>query len=387
MANLPPDTVTVLRTRARDLIGGFSAELPPYEQVPAALVEAQFVQGAHANVELFFDCLETGEPPDPEKLATITNLALERLRDGVPLETVLATYRAGATYIWGELERTAGDAERDAMRDVGPLLMQYVAAVTAHVAVASVEHVADPLWEQRDRRRAMIDALLEGRTPREWMDGVAPAPVADSFLVVVFYVAETASPVLTAMVRNRLDRVPGTFARLDRGGWTALVPIAGSIEDAATRVRNCLTGSASGEAATSGLWIGVAPAVAHGDIPAAAADARTVAAICRRLDRHGEVTRPHDVLVHFALARGVGARRYLTDVIGALRSQPVLDETLTAFFDCDFNQIAAARRLGVHRNTVTYRLSGITALTGYDPLRPREAMVLLAAQLVGELPD
>lgn len=384
-ARLPADVVAAMRTRAAALIGGFSAALPPYEQVPAALVETQFVEGAKANVEAFFECLENGFPLPADKLAVITNLALQRVRDGVPLETVLGTYRAGAAFLWAELERTSDDDELAALRAVGPLLMEYVATVTSHVAVACIDHVSDPLWEQRDRRRAMIDALIDGRTPREWMDDGTVA-VADAFLVVVFAVGASANPALAAMVRSRLDRIPGAFARLDRTGWTALVPLAGSVENTAATVANCLQKTES-TPPTDGLWIGVAPAKTHADIPTAVRDATNVASICRHLDRHGIVTRPEDVLVHFALLSGVGVRRYLADVIDHLRAQPTLDETLTAFFDSDYNQIAAARRLGIHRNTVTYRLTGVATLTGLDPMRPREAMVLLAAQLVASLQD
>jgi purine catabolism regulator len=43
-----------------------------------------------------------------------------------------------------------------------------------------------------------------------------------------------------------------------------------------------------------------------------------------------------------------------------------LVETLRAYFDANASPKDAAERLGVHRNTVLYRLDRIANLTGYD---------------------
>ena len=45
----------------------------------------------------------------------------------------------------------------------------------------------------------------------------------------------------------------------------------------------------------------------------------------------------------------------------------------------DLNRCAAA--LGVHRNTVQYRLERLTQLTGYDLRRPGDAAILFLAVL------
>jgi purine catabolism regulator len=59
------------------------------------------------------------------------------------------------------------------------------------------------------------------------------------------------------------------------------------------------------------------------------------------------------------------------EMLGALIShdrenRADLVETLRAFFDANGSPKDAAQRLGVHRNTVLYRLDRVKALTGYD---------------------
>ncbi|EXX87001.1 transcriptional regulator [Paenibacillus darwinianus] len=53
-----------------------------------------------------------------------------------------------------------------------------------------------------------------------------------------------------------------------------------------------------------------------------------------------------------------------------------MEETLESFFACSLNAAEAASRLGIHRNTLLYRLEKVKETTGYDPARFRDAMIL-----------
>jgi carbohydrate diacid regulator len=56
-----------------------------------------------------------------------------------------------------------------------------------------------------------------------------------------------------------------------------------------------------------------------------------------------------------------------TYLLSPLNGEPELLTTLDAYFASNCSPIATARRLNIHRNTLTYRLDKITALTGLDP--------------------
>ncbi|WP_280378811.1 PucR family transcriptional regulator [Nocardia wallacei] len=84
-------------------------------------------------------------------------------------------------------------------------------------------------------------------------------------------------------------------------------------------------------------------------------------------------------------AAGAAARPGLATILAPLDEQPLLAETLETFVDSGFNQLATARQLNIHRNTVTYRLARVHELTGLDPHRPTDAMTLSAARIARKL--
>ena len=57
--------------------------------------------------------------------------------------------------------------------------------------------------------------------------------------------------------------------------------------------------------------------------------------------------------------------RYLVPADGGQSGE--LSRTIRAFADCSLNVKETARRLGVHANTVYFRLNRIHKLTGIDP--------------------
>jgi len=94
-----------------------------------------------------------------------------------------------------------------------------------------------------------------------------------------------------------------------------------------------------------------------------------------------------ELLPERALAGDGDARRILRqDVYGALvRAGGELLETLDAFFASGNVLESAARALFVHPNTVRYRLKRIGEVTGFSPLRSRDAYALRVALTVGRL--
>ena len=72
-------------------------------------------------------------------------------------------------------------------------------------------------------------------------------------------------------------------------------------------------------------------------------------------------------------------------LLSPLDNQPDLLRTLEVFFAENCAPIATAKRLVVHRNTLTYRLEKIHSLTGLDPRRFDDAMQIRLALLLRSL--
>ncbi|MFD6354720.1 PucR family transcriptional regulator [Nocardia tengchongensis] len=391
-ARLRDRTLEELYQRAVVARAEFPALAPPYPKLPESLVTSGFERGTALNVDLFFDFLRTGDAPSPEDTAEVVQIALSRIRDGETLEEVLGRYSLGAELIWSRVRETSHGPERELLDDAAITLLRYITLITTRIATACVQRAHDPRWELLERRRAIADALLTGRDPVEWAGEPAVA-VPDAFLLAAFRLG-TAHGADTAELRHRIEAIPGVFLRLDSGGWTALLPLQPGDDGTATLAaltarlpgpgRLALGQSAQTESPAP-FWVGVATAASRAQVPEVFAEARTLAELGRCLGRPHPVCRRPELLFEYTVAAGGSARAGLAAVLEPLDTQAVLTETLDVFVDTGFNQLATARLLSVHRNTVTYRLARVYELTGLDPHRPTDAMTLSAARIARRL--
>ncbi|MFI9503132.1 PucR family transcriptional regulator [Nocardia sp. NPDC052566] len=372
-----------LHRRAASMVDGFYSALPPYQRLPQSLVESDFARGTKLNVDLFFDYLRRGTDPSEEDTRELVELAIDRLRDGTPLPEVLDRYRLGGAYIWERLRDSAPPGERELLLDASLALLKYITLVTSRIATAATQRAHDPRWELLERRRGIADALLTGRDPVEWANDPV-IPVADAFLVAVFRLCGTRGGPASAL-RHRIEAIPGVFLRLDAGGWTALIPLQPG--DDGTATLSGLTARLPVQAAgvPPQYWVGVGVARARDAIPEVFAEGRVLSELGRCLSRREVLCRRQDLQFEYTVAVSDAARPGLAAVLAPLDAQPMLAETLEVFVDSGFNQLATARQLNVHRNTVTYRLSRVHELTGLDPHRPADAMTLSAARLARRL--
>ncbi|MFI5775633.1 PucR family transcriptional regulator [Nocardia sp. NPDC051570] len=379
--------IEALYQRAGVLIREFSDSMPPYRTIPRSLVTSGLERGTKLNIELFFEYLRHGQMPSPEDTRELVELALDRVRDGEPLDEVLGRYRTGAEFIYTRL-RVASDAgERELLADAALPLLQYITQIVERIATACVRRAHDPRWELLERRRGIADALITGRDPVEWADEPA-ITVPEAFLIAVFRLSmgtRERHGLDTSELRHSIEAIPGVFLRLDSGGWTALVPLQPGDDGTATAAALASRLPARNRESAPPFWVGVGAARIRADIPAVFAEARVLAELGRCLDRTELVCRRKDLQFEYTVAASGPARPGLATVLAPLDSQPLLAETLAVFVDTGFNQLATARLLNIHRNTVTYRLARVHELTGLDPHRPTDAMTLSAARIARRL--
>lgn len=360
-----------------------TANMPPYTRLPALLVADGLERGAKLNIDLFFEFLRTGKSPTDDDTREVVEIAVGRVRDGEPLEEVLDRYRIGAEFIFSRVRSAAKGAEQELLLDAALPLLHYITLLTGRIATACVRRVSDPRWELLERRRAIADALLTGGDPIEWADEPAIA-VPDAFLIAVFRLG-TSRAADTSELRHRIEAIPGVFLRLDSGGWTALLPLQPGDDGEATAAALATRLPTRPADQPTPFWVGISTAPARADIPDRAAEARTLAELGRCLSRPDTLCRRPDLLFEYTIAASGPARPGLAAVLAPLDPQPLLAETLEVFVDSGFNQLATARMLNIHRNTVTYRLARVHELTGLDPHRPTDAMTLSAARIARRL--
>jgi hypothetical protein len=275
-------------------------------------------------------------------------------------------------------------------------LIRFAGERVAVAAEAALVRAAD----ERPRgpaRAAAIGALLSGAiadVPRAAV--TVGLPVTGTYRVVL------ASPEIDPTTLQRALAPFGTVheaGSLDRAN-VALVemradasPAIASGRGAAARRREVITPR---EMPAGNGWLAFSgPGAGTASLPSAAREARFVAALLAS----GLIQGP---LGRFDVLSDLGAYRLLykmwgstdlsvftSDALGDLTTRDrrgTLRRTLLAYLDAGGSHVEAASRLGIHRNTLSYRLKQIAELTRREPTDPANHLVLHLALVAASLP-
>jgi hypothetical protein len=143
-------------------------------------------------------------------------------------------------------------------------------------------------------------------------------------------------------------------------------------------------------------WLAVSSVVSGvGNLSEALREARFVAALLRQGIVTGAVARfdavddlgPYRLL--YRLWGSTDLARFAADALGDLPfrdKKGALRRTLLVYLETGGSHVDAAERLGIHRNTLAYRLKQIGLLTGRNPTEPDCRLVLHLALLATTMP-
>jgi hypothetical protein len=357
----------------RAIAARLAAEIPEYARAPETLM-ADVLDGATATVGLLARAFEGGVGPSREELAVVRERAARRVHQGVSLEVFLHAYRVALFEYWDACAEEAArlDLSRDASLQLARLALDAMDLTTTHAAEGYLREETRVRTQSGRVARDLVERLLRGQPPGD------------------------------------LRRDPSVVG-LDASG--SLVTIVGRVEAASVSVGDAL--QLAREALEASVALGkLRPLVAirEGEIvlvgtPSHARLAALRAARRRALDDHGvdvrygvSVPAPGFAGVERAYREAVLALSYTSParaivslhelsalevaLVGAnattravitakargIRELPDEDVvTIRAFADADLNVSRAAEALGVHPNTVRYRLQRIAAGTDHDP--------------------
>jgi purine catabolism regulator len=174
-----------------------------------------------------------------------------------------------------------------------------------------------------------------------------------------------------------------------------LIEVRGRAKPAESDRKPRLAGAAR-QGVPRGRWSAISgPVSGAAQIPEAARQARFVAALIEHGLVDGETMRFDrvvDVGVYRLLYPLWGSPEldaFAADALGKLLTadrRGTLRATLLAYLEAGGSQVEAAARLGVHRNTLSYRLKQIGTLTGAEPINPESHLALHMALLASMLP-
>ncbi|MEV7524312.1 helix-turn-helix domain-containing protein [Streptomyces sp. NPDC091371] len=360
---------------ARRLADLTLAEDPAYA---ALLGRAELCERIHHDLDQAVEGLVRRSRGLPLDLADARAAGTLRAEQGLPLASLLRTYRRGGRLLWQTLTEAVAAHDPAALPRLLPsatALWDVLDEMTDAVAESYRLTEAPRADRDRERRAALLDVLLDGGAATGGpaaSDAAAQLGLPERGRFAVVVVAGTgAAEGGEAAGRTAAPRV---LWRIRADGESGLVDLGHRPLES---VRELL--------APLGVRAGVSPVVGT---PAELAGARRLAALA--LSTVAASGGPRTALLDEGLpaalvaAQGELAARLRQVVLGPVLALPAEDRrtlltTLGTWLVCQGSTTYAAQRLYCHRNTVSNRLRRLEQLTGRSLADPRHVVELALA--------
>ncbi|MEU7554203.1 helix-turn-helix domain-containing protein [Streptomyces sp. NPDC044571] len=352
------------------------AEDPAYA---ALLGRAELRERIHHNLRQSVDGLLRSYRGLPVELADARATGTLRAEQGLPLDSLLRTYRRGGQLLWQTLTEAVTVHDPAALPRLLPAaaaLWDVMDQMTDAVAEAYRRTEAARCERDRERRAALLDVLLDGAAAAGGpaaSEAAAQLGLAERGRYAVVVLGAGGG---TGGRTGHDPAAPGprVLWRIRADGETGLVELGHHPLDS---VRDVL--------APLGSRAGVSPVV---ESPGELARARWLAALALRTApvSGGPRTALLDEGLPAALVASQAelADRLRTVVLGPVLALPAADgrvllDTLGTWLGCGGSTTQAAQRLYCHRNTVSNRLRRLEQLTGRSLSDPSQVVELALA--------
>jgi hypothetical protein len=420
-AAVPPEAADVLRPGlpavADEIIAAIAAEVPDYARAMSGTFGQMVRLGVEVALNRFMDMV--ADPAADVKRArdTYVNLGRGEFHAGRSLDALLAAYRVGARVAWRRFVEagTDGGLAPEAIYSLGEAIFAYIDEISAESADGYAEEQSAAAGESQRRRRRLVRLLAQD-----------PPPAQEAIRTAAQAAAWALPRQVAALVAAEADTSAGAGAGAGSdppgGPRGEAVPGEEIVEAVGTRLARRLGAGAIGGAAGGLACVFVPDPDAPGrrrQITAAIEDHRSdgrsgsdVVALGPTVPWHRAATSLRRAAAAFRLAADghvpggglVVAEDHLATLLlsadpgvasdlAASRLAPLaelppgprarLTETLRAWLDRPGQVQAVAAELGVHPQTVRYRLRQLRELFGTRLEDPEARFELGLALRVG----
>lgn len=356
-------------------------------------------------LSLLADAATTGRRPRTRELEAVGLLGRRAAELGVSAGNAVQLYLSAAWRLWGELPAVVRSKDSEAVRDSAEAVLRALDRAVASLAEGYTAARRDMMRREESLRHELIEDLLRGdsdigglaeRAEPFGMDMGQPHQVA--------LAAPSGRLIEPSAVSGALERaVVGWVGDRDvlvstKDGWIVVIAPAdpaprtttsqpSGVTDLGTLMHTELNRSRRGTPwrVTVGRPYPGAYGIAH-----SYEEAREALSMAIRLSLGPSVIHAHELLIYRVLLRDQPAIADLVHTVvsplAAARggAEPLL-ATLDAYFATGCVVTETARRMHLSARAVTYRLSRISTLSGYDPTDPAQRFTIHAAVLGARL--
>lgn len=350
---------------AATMFAAYAEEIPAYAQIgdPALREDVQSVSAA--VVRGWLEVMSTGRPITAEALEPLLQGARRRAAQGLDLHSMLRAYRVGVRVMWSELVSTPeweSHALQAATVHVAEWALDFADRVNTEVAAVYLDELAHVARRREHRRSALLNVLLAG-PGGESVE--APRELEQPHAVVVGRVAEDAHLDTLERAGSTLEgEVGAVLWTMRHRSVIAAVPLAQGGRAGLVRRLDALLPFEGVSA--FGVGGNARGALHTRQSYSEAVDTLRVGAVLGRAG--SRVYDYQEVAPAIALLqRPEQARRFVAtalEPLGGLVERPWVVPTLEAYLARQGRIKEAAIQLGVHLNTVKYRLGEVRAAAG-----------------------
>jgi sugar diacid utilization regulator len=361
-----------------------------------AAMRAQMRKFCSAHVRLFLDVAATGRSVEVAEMPFMPEPRW--VEEGVSLEDVLQAFRLGHRCVWDAILASAGQDATGAQAalELARPSMDYIDVVSSAVAYAYLQ-AQQSVTADRDRsRHELLNAILEDRFP---LSGVLRAQaIADGLEPPVPYVVAVAAvdrgashaqqQQIARAIQDRVAKVCSGVLLVTRADELVflLAPRGADLQ----QLRDVLRSSVRrlSEDRNIAVALGMSTSAIGLEV-ARLAYREAQRALSWALPGPAIVALPFVSVFDYLVASADDTARHIPSLADPLFGEPAIGfarDTLQSYFDSHLNVRKAAERLGIHANTMHYRLRRIAEITGCD-LRDFNSLVeLLIAIRLHERP-
>jgi len=374
---------------ATTMVRAYEAEIPAYAAIGDPALKDDIHAVSTAMVRCWLTMMSTGEPVSAELITPMLEGARRRAVQGVELQSMLRAYRVGIRVMWSEITGAPvwrGQALQGVMAQVATWALDFGDRISTAVAAAYLDEAEHLAREREHRRSALLNAILSGPVADPIDD---PAELDAPHMVVVARLSADLSLLELERTGQLLEERAGAIL------WTVRhrsVVAAVALTGAAGRDQLCRTlRRLTQETQIVAVGLG---GQAEGVAETRQSYAEAIEAL-RTGPLLGTATSPVYEFLEYAplialLEQPERARRFAASVLeplGDVARKDSLLPTLEAYLVHQGRIKQTAADLGVHMNTVKYRLREIRASIDPTFTDGNRASTLLLAIRITRLLD
>ncbi|REG52134.1 PucR-like helix-turn-helix protein [Paraburkholderia sp. BL6669N2] len=351
-----------------------------YETLPPAVRDDIF-QSITKAADLWFGMLLAGSPPAGAVMADVEESARRRVHQRVPLQSMLRAFQLGSREIWRvttELARANQVLTDELFFSIPQYLFDYFDGMAQIVTKAyAVEEYHQTRWRDSVLHQLYTVVFHTPDDKDSFLEAVGALGL-DATLPRVALAIDAALDKLPPDIRtSECNRLALTVSRhfsvepemlvhvWHRGRIVAWVPCgrSGTISQCDRAALDCAEHVAASEHGVRAIGVGLMNQGAPG-WAASAAEAIRAMELAPQNRANRKVHRYSSIALEESVRAKSNVLRYLESLVTPLDNEPDLLATLTTFLSEGRRRRSTAEALGIHPNTLVYRLERIESLLG-----------------------